>query len=136
MDLNRSEDRVVVVADTSFLMLPGLFGVDVEEELGRLLEQRYEMTIPMPVLQELEQLATHGSPKERMSANIGLLLTKRAKVIEIGGQADDAIMRIAGEKRCVVGTTDAKLRKELRRRRVPVIYLRQRSHLAIDGQII
>ena len=134
IDLKGSENRVIVIADTSFLMLPGLFGVDVEGELGRLLEQRYEMTIPMPVLQELEQLAVHGNPKERTSANIGLLLTKRAKVIKMGGQADDAIIRLAEEKRCAVGTTDAMLRRELRHRGVPVIYLRQKSHLAIDGQ--
>ena len=134
IDLKGSEKRVVVITDTSFLMLPGLFGVDVEGELGRLLEQRYEMAVPKPVLQELEQLAMHGNPKERKGANIGLLLTKRAKVIEAGGQADDAIMRLAEGKLCAVGTTDATLRKELRRRGVPVIYLRQKSHLAIDGQ--
>ena len=132
--MTKSENRFAVIADTSFLMLPGLFGVDVERELDRLLGRRYEIAVPGPVIKELEQLAGHGNPKERKSANIGLLLTKRAKIIETGGRADDAILRLATGKRFAVGTTDAVLRRELRRRGVSVIYLRQKSHLAIDGQ--
>lgn len=123
-----------MIADTSFLMLPGLFKVDVEGELDRLLERGYKITIPSPVLRELERLATHGTPKERKGARIGLLLAKRCEVIETGGRADNAILRLALGKGSAVGTTDAGLRKELRRRGVPVIYLRQKSHLAIDGK--
>ena len=124
-----------VIADTSFLMVPGLFGVDIAGELKRLLEQPHELAIPSPVLQELKQISERGKPKERAAAKIGLILAKRGKVIEAKGAADEVILDLALKGRCVVGTTDAALRKELRRRGVPVIYLRQRSHLAIDGWV-
>ena len=124
-----------VIADTSFLMIPGLFGVDVVRELDRLLEQPYELAIPSLVLQELRQISEQGKPKERTAAKIGLVLAKRGKVIKVKGAADEAILNLALKGRCGVGTTDADLRKELRRRGVPVIYLRQKSHLAVDGWI-
>jgi len=123
-----------VIADTSFLMIPGLYGVDVVRELDRLLEQHYELSVPSPVLRELGRISEQGEPKERVAAKIGLILAKRGKVIKVSGPADEVILNLALKGRCGVGTTDADLRKELRRRGVPVIYLRQKSHLAIDGQ--
>lgn len=124
-----------VIADTSFLMVPGLFGVDVVGELDRLLEQPHELVIPSPVLQELRRISKQGKPKERTAAKIGLILAERGKVIKVKGAADETILNLALKRRCAVGTTDAALRKELRCRGVPVIYLRQKSHLAIDGQL-
>ncbi len=60
-----------VIADTSFLMIPGLFGVDVVRELDRLLEQPYELAIPSLVLQELRQISEQGKPKERTPSTRG-----------------------------------------------------------------
>jgi len=124
-----------VIADTSFLMIPGLFGVDIIGELDRLLERRYRLVIPQQVAKELEQLAAKGKPNERSATRVGLALLSRGEVIKSDGPADTEIIKLAGRGDCAVGTTDAALRKELRRRGVPVIYLRQGSHLAIDGQI-
>ncbi|MBA7501903.1 hypothetical protein ES706_00478 [subsurface metagenome] len=124
-----------VIADTSFLMIPGLFSVDVVGELNRLLEQPHELIIPSPVLQELMRISERGKPKEQMAAKIGLFLAKRGDVIKAKGIADEVILNLALKGGYAVGTTDAALRKELRRCGVPVIYLRQKSHLAIDGWI-
>lgn len=124
-----------VIADTSFLMIPGMFGVDVVSELERLLDRRYKLVIPTPVMRELEQISKKGKPAERVAARVGLLLVKRGSVVEAKGGADDSILKLASEKKCVVGTTDAALRKKLRRQGTPVIYLREKSHLAIDGWI-
>lgn len=124
-----------VIADTSFLMIPGMFGVDVVSELERLLERRHKLVIPSPVVRELEQISRKGKPTERAAARIGLLLAKRGSVVMVEGGADESILKLAAEKRCAVGTTDSAMRKELRRQGVPVIYLREKSHLAVDGRI-
>ena len=124
-----------VIADTSFLMIPGLFGIDIMGELERVLEHPCELVISSPVVLELKRISAKGKPKERVAARIGLLLVKRASVVKAKGGADESILDLAAQKRCVVGTTDAALRRELRRRGIPVIYLRQKSHLAIDGWI-
>ena len=123
-----------MIADTSFLMIPGMFGVDVIGELDRLLEQKYCLTVPKPVVEELKKLAVQGNPVERFAARLGIALAKRGKVVDANGHADEVILRMACENR-VVGTTDAELRKRLRRMGFPVVYLRQKSHLALDGQV-
>ncbi|MDI6814386.1 MAG: hypothetical protein QMD10_12775 [Desulfitobacteriaceae bacterium] len=124
-----------IIADTNFLMIPGMFGVDVVSELEKLLDRRYKLVILSPVMRELEQISEKGKPKERVAARIGLMLVKRGSVIKAKGGADESILNLATNKQCAVGTTDAALRKELRRRGIPVIYLRQKSHLAVDGWI-
>ena len=124
-----------IIADTSFLMIPGLFNVDILGELNRLLEQPHELVIPSPVLQELRRISERGKPKEQTAAKIGLILAKRGTVTKVKGAADKVILNLALKGCYMVGTIDAALRKELRRCGAPVIYLRQKSHLAIDGQI-
>jgi hypothetical protein len=123
-----------VIADTSFLMIPGMFGVDVMSELNRLLQRRYSLVIPKPVVGELKKLAARGKPTERSAARLGIALAKRGKVVNVKGNTDGAILAMAGEN-CVVGTTDAELRRKLRRKGVSVMYLREKSHLALDGRI-
>ena len=123
-----------VIADTSFLMIPGMFGVDVVSELDRLLQRRYSLVIPKPVVGELKKLSARGKPTERSAACLGIVLVKRGKVIDAKGNADEAILTMACEN-CVVGTTDAELRRKLRHKGVPVTYLREKSHLALDGLI-
>ncbi len=124
-----------VIADTSFLMIPGMFGVDIIGEMDRLLGCPYELLILSPVLVELERISEKGKPKERTAAKLGLRLAKRGTVLEAEGVADDAIFELAAAKKFMVGTSDAALRKKLRRRSVNVIYLSSKSHLALNGQI-
>lgn len=124
-----------VIADTSFLMIPGMFGVDIVSELERLLGRHCDFVIPSPIVLELKQISEHGEPKERMAARLGLVLVERGSITEVKSSGDESIIKLAGKKQCAVGTTDSALRKELRRRGIPVIYLRKRSHLAVDGHI-
>jgi len=127
--------KLRVIADTSFLMIPGLFGVDIISELDRLLEQHYVLVIPDPVRKELEGLAERGKPVERSAAKLGLILLSRGEAAEADEPADEAILKLASKGGCAVGTTDAALRKKLRELGVPVIYLREKSYLAMDGRI-
>jgi rRNA-processing protein FCF1 len=46
---------------------------------------------------------------------------------------DDSLVRVAKENGFYVATADAQLRRRCRGEGVPVIFLRQRSHLALDG---
>ena len=47
---------------------------------------------------------------------------------------DDVIVRMAREWKCPVATNDQKLRKKLRDIGIPVIYLRQKNRLEVDGE--
>ncbi|MEA1904270.1 MAG: hypothetical protein U9M97_00060 [Candidatus Hadarchaeota archaeon] len=127
-------EELWVITDTNFLMVPGLFGVDIFSELDRILDRKYRLIVPEPVVEELNQLA-RGTSDERSAARIALALVQRGQVIKTRPPADDAILELARGKGGVVGTNDIGLRRELRARGVPVIHLRQKSHLAIDGKI-
>jgi len=124
-----------VIADTSFLMIPGMFGVDIIGEMDRLLGCPFELLILNPVLSELKRLSEKGTPKERTAAKLGLRLAKRGPILKAGGGADDSIFELAAARKYLVGTTDAALRKKLRIAGVGVIYLSSKSHLALNGQI-
>ncbi len=124
-----------VIADTSFLMIPGMFGVDIIGEMGRLLGQPFELLILSPVLAELKRLSEKGAPKERTAAKLGQRLAKSGSFLKAEGAADDSIFAFAVARKCLVGTTDAALRKKLRGSGVSVIYLSSKSHLALNGQI-
>ena len=124
-----------VIADTSFLMIPGMFGVDIIRELERLLGCQLELLIPSTVLAELERISKHGKPKERMATRLGLLIAKRGKVVEIEGDTDESIVELAVAKKCFVGTLDSGLRKTLRKHGINVVYLVGKSHLGVNGQI-
>jgi rRNA-processing protein FCF1 len=50
-----------------------------------------------------------------------------------GETVDDFLLRSAADKGWLVATNDSDLRRRLRRVGVPVIYLRQRAYLEIDG---
>ena len=48
---------------------------------------------------------------------------------------DDVIVRVATKWRCPVATNDRELRKRLRSIGIPVIFLRQRSRLDVEGAL-
>lgn len=128
-------ENLLVILDTNFLMIPEEHGVDIFSEIKRILDKEYELIVPEAVVKELKRLKKEGTASERKSAKIALELSEKTRKIESQNQADKEIVRLAKEKECVVGTNDSRLKKHLRKLGTPVIYLRQRSHLEIDGMI-
>jgi len=130
---------VSVILDSNFLFIPGQFGVDIFEELQRLFEGPVRCVVPAPVTEELRLLRREAKPKARKMVDFALALTGRCEVAEEnllqGEMVDDAILRLAQRWGCPVATNDAQLRKRLRAEGIPVIYLRQRAYLEVDGAI-
>ncbi|KON30718.1 hypothetical protein AC482_03145 [miscellaneous Crenarchaeota group-15 archaeon DG-45] len=128
---------VAVILDSNFLFIPLQFGVDIFEELQRLLGGLVRCIVPSPVVEELQNLGRDAGPKARREADFALALAGRCEVAEgdagPGETVDDAILRLALRKRCPVATNDGRLRRRLRAEGIPVIYLRQRAYLDIDG---
>ncbi|MEM3737563.1 MAG: 30S processome protein Utp24 [Candidatus Bathyarchaeia archaeon] len=123
--------------DSNFLFIPVQFNIDIFDEMERILAAKVEPILPLPVLEELKSLAVGGSPKVRRQASSALKLAQRCKSLEVskhpGESVDDFILRVASGSGLVVATTDRELRKRLRNISIPVIYLRDRSHLAVEG---
>lgn len=122
-----------VLLDTNFLLVPFQFGIDIFAELERLLDVEYEVLVPTPVVRELEQLSKVGG-REARDARSALELVKGLKVLEMGGDADTALLASASGG-TVICTNDKLLRERVRQKRAPVIHMRQRKYLALDGNL-
>jgi rRNA-processing protein FCF1 len=129
---------VRVIMDSNALFAPLQFRIDVVGELERLLNRRFEMVLISPVRRELETLAVEGSPKIKRMAAFALKFAEKCRYIEVESSAravDDVIVEVAARWKMPVFTNDSQLRKRLRDISVPVIYVRQKSRLEIEGMI-
>ncbi len=117
-------------------MVPSQFRVDIFGEMERILNQKVEPIIISPVYEEAQRLAERSRVMGK-KVSLVLRVVKEGKVIEIdrmeGETTDDLIIRLAREWSCPVATNDRRLRRRLREVGVPVIFLRQRRHLEVDG---
>jgi len=129
-----SRRRVEIVADTSFLMIPGMYGVDIVRELERVIGAGFTLLVPAAVADELERIAGRSSGREGAAARLGMEIVRRwGKVVGGEGKADRVILEMARGR--VVGTGDMELKKKLRRMGVPVVFLRGGDHLEVEGYL-
>ncbi len=127
-----------VILDSNALFVPLKFRIDIFEELKSLLNRHVEFVLLSPVKRELEMLATKDSPIVRRDAVYALRLAEKCKFVAVedcGETTDDVIVRVAKSWNSPVFTNDRQLKKRLRDISVPVVYLRQKSRLDIDGLI-
>ena len=128
-----------IILDSNALFVPLQFKIDIFEELTKLLNMKFELILLSPIRRELERLATNGSPKTRKNASYALKISEKCRLIELnertaGFPPDDVIFQVAHEWKSPVFTNDRELRKKLRDINVPVIYVREKSRLVINGR--
>ena len=115
------------------------FKLDIFGEVERLLNRHVALVLLSPVKHELELLAVKDSPKTRREALYALKLAEKCNYIPIEDDGkiptDDVIVKVAKAWDSPVFTNDSQLRRRLRDISVPVIYVRQKSRLEIDGLI-
>lgn len=133
-----TKDVLKVILDANFLFIPSQFGVDIFEELSKLLNRRFEPILLSSTKKELEGLS-ESSPKIRKQAQLGLKLAEKCSFVSVDKSADetydDVIVRVASDWGCAVGTNDGELRKRLRKKGVAVIFLRQKRRFEVDGAV-
>jgi len=128
-----------IILDSNALFVPLQFKIDIFEELKTLLNMNFEPVLLSHVRRELEKLAEEGSPKMQKNASYALQLAEKCRLVEanedFAESPDNVIVEVAREWNCPVFTNDRQLRKRLRDISVPVIYVRKKSRLEIDGRI-
>jgi rRNA-processing protein FCF1 len=125
--------RKTVILDTSALLSFFEFSVDWEKELARLLDA-YEIAVPGAVIQELTMLSARGIGEKQRNANAALTYAFRYETIRTQAtHADEAVVEAAKKVQGIVFTNDATLRHRLRDEGIPVLFLRGRKKLALDG---
>jgi hypothetical protein len=128
-----------VIFDSNFFFIPTQFKIDIFEEMAKLLNQKYEQLLLSTTLFELRGIAEKGTPKLRRQAQTALNLTRKCKLVNAerkeGETNDDVVVRMAMQLKCAVATNDSVLRRRLRDISIPVIYLRQKSRLELEGSL-
>ncbi len=128
-----------IILDSNALFVPLEFKIDIFEELKRLLNRNVEFILLSSVKRELELLAAKDSSGIRREALFALKLAEKCKYVPVENDekltTDDAIVRVAKKWNSPVFTNDIQLKRKLRDISVPVIYVRQKSRLDIDGMI-
>jgi len=128
----------LVVPDTNFLLIPGQFGVDIIGELKRVLDVNFKVVIPNVVIKELDIIEKKSRGKDLVAIRMARQLIERFEIIDIGefGEkpTDKQIYEFALKRsNVIVCTNDKGLKKKLRERGIPVVYLRQRKILVLEG---
>jgi rRNA-processing protein FCF1 len=127
---------VKVILDANFLMIPFQFHIDVFQEIEYLLQKKVDFIVPSSVKLELTNISSRGG-EGAPEASLALQLASRCRVVEVGLQpgetVDDAIVKAAQKLSAVVATNDLELKKRLRDINVPVVYLRDKSKLEVEG---
>lgn len=128
-----------VILDSNFLFIPSQFRIDIFEELMSLLNQKYEAVLLSSTLEELLTMARKGSPTRRKQAALALELARNCSIAKIekglGETNDDVIYRMAVKWRIPVATNDSELRRKLRAQNIPVIFMRGKSRLGLEGAL-
>lgn len=121
--------------DANFILIPFQFNVDIFAEFERILGGKYEIEIPKKVIEELEYLSKGAEGRDKMNARSALKMIKGFEIVEGGkGNTDEVILSLARSRpNTIICTNDKVLKREARKKQIPVIYLRQKRRLEIDG---
>jgi rRNA-processing protein FCF1 len=117
-----------VFLDANFFLIPFQFGVDIFSELEKIAPGMDIFTL-IGVKLELEGLA-----KSDRNAKAALGLVEKTIIEHKEGPADEALFELSSSTN-IVCTNDKVLKEKITRKGAPVIYLRQKSYLAVDGYI-
>jgi len=129
-----------VIFDSSILIDLIECKVDPISEIQRVLSTKFVPTILSGTLLELKNLSRHSKgEKRRKRLTLALKTVKefsRLDYVPVGEEEmDDVILRVARDLRAIVATNDSKLRKRLAEAHIPVLFLREKSHIEMDGYI-
>ncbi len=109
-----------VILDTNFLIYCAKEKLDYVEEVGKIVNEGYDLVVPEQVIEELERLkikAKKGKDKDASDLALKLLVANKIdKVKPVGKTVDDAIVNMAKEdSKNIVCTLDREMRTALGR---------------------
>ena len=115
-----------IILDTNFIIHCLTFKIDFIREIDRISHFQYELAIIDKTTLEIEKLRNSLAKK----------LIKPIKQLKSTEKTVDLeILKIAN-KDIIVATQDKELRKALKTKKIPLITIRQKTHLTIENQNI
>ena len=121
--------RPVVILDANALLMPFQFRINLDAELQRLVGE-CEILVPSSVMGELRK--QKGATRDAKAA---LTLAQKYNIVEVEDSGDVSLLALARRRKGIVVTNDKELIEDLKRSRIPVISLRSRTHLELEGMV-
>ena len=115
-----------VVLDTIALLMPFELRINLDYAVRDLLGDVHFL-VPGPLSGELKHL-------DHKWANAALDLARRYEIVPTEASGDNAVVELALMKNAYVLTNDKFLRSRLRKKGVPLIYLRSGTHLVVESR--
>jgi len=130
------EHKIKVVFDTSALLTPFEFSINIDFELEKLLGS-FDAFVPSCVIEELNTLAEKSSGRRKRNASAALKLVEKYEIIDCKYKdPDEALLEIAKRlSRAVIITNDMDLIKKLKSENLPVIHLRGKNRFILEGEL-
>ena len=128
-----------IIIDTNFLVSAIRFKIDLFSGLQRICDFKYIIYVVDGTINELEKLAETGKPKDTISAKISLELIKKKKIKitktpsknKRVKNVDFLILNLIKKGNFIVATQDKELKRDIRKKGVPIIVLRQKKYLKL-----
>ncbi|MCD4740210.1 hypothetical protein K8R43_03400 [archaeon] len=120
------EEYSEVLLDTNILTLPQQYKIDIIQEIKALAPGKTLVTLE-PIVQELKKLKEGRIGKQMIDQ--GMIQVKNFD----RECTDKAIIEYALKNKTIVATNDKELKEQLRKIKIPIIYLRSRKKLEIEG---
>ena len=127
----RNSKQKIVILDSSALIMPFEYSIDLEDELTRLLG-KYSILVPKPIVEELIHLSKNGKGRKNRLAKSALMLIKNFNIIDSEGKGDDSVLFLAKKFQGIVVTNDRDLRKRIKKSSLQTIYLRGKKKLFLE----
>ncbi|MBI4140921.1 hypothetical protein HY485_03740 [Candidatus Woesearchaeota archaeon] len=126
--------KTTILLDTSFLIACAEFKIDYLSEFERIFTTQYVVSAPDIVIKELKTLCAKGTARQKQASKLAQTILERKNInvtkTTEAKTADQAILSIAN-KDTVVATIDAELKQMLKKKRIPLIVVRQKKYLII-----
>ncbi|MCK5410266.1 MAG: type II toxin-antitoxin system VapC family toxin [Candidatus Heimdallarchaeaceae archaeon] len=128
---------MLVLLDSSMLMLPLEKKINLSYEFERILTIAFEIVVPQVVLIELEKIKEKGETATKRKAQLALNLAMSFRTIESKTEvhADYELIRLAELHKAVIATNDRKLRSILIDKGMAVISLHGKNKLTLFGDL-
>ncbi len=133
---------VLVLIDTNFILVPAQFGVDIFTEAERVLERKVEFVVLASAVDEIEKKMEKATKRtEKLQFRIAKDLVARCRVVEVNPNSeqkdvDSQLLDYASSVESVLATNDRELRQRARAKGVPVLFLRGKKILMLEGTVL
>jgi uncharacterized protein len=126
-----------IIIDTNFLVSAIRFNIDIFSEIERISNFNYQIYVVDETISELEKITEKEKLKDRKAAKIALEIIKKGKIKIIKTvsknkrikNVDLLILELIENGSFIVATQDKELKRQIKKKQVPLIVLRQQKYL-------